>query len=247
MKADVNLVLELALTAGRLLLENGAETYRAEQAAGYIFSGFIDGEINVFATVTIIVAGVYADDIHYTGTKQIRKREINLLNLEKINSISRRIWRGEMSAEEALCALREMAVEKKKRRFIIAPAAGLSSGLFALMIGGGGVEFCAAFFSCFVVHIIMLFSDSKTPFVMNFIAGFVPAMISFVISRLFGVGSIEIITLGAMLPFFPGVAMITAIRDTMNGDLVSGAARGSEAVFTAAGLAVGGVFIFFAA
>ena len=246
MKNDIHLVLELILTTGQMLLESGAETYRAEQAAEYIYESLGDGKINVFATVTMLVVGVYADGAHYTGIKQIKNRDINLSNLEKINNISRLVCQKEITAEQALLKLGMISSEKKKR-LVVAPMAGLASGIFAIIIGGGAVEFFAAFFSCFIVHIIMLYSGNiiKMPFVISFIGGFIPTLISFLITTFSGIGNIEIITIASMLPFFPGVAMITAIRDSMNGDLVSGAARGNEAVFTAAGLAVGGVFLFF--
>ena len=44
------------------------------------------------------------------------------------------------------------------------------------------------------------------------------------------------------MPLLPGLAMTNAIRDSMQGDLISGLVRGTEAIIIAIGLAVGAGF-----
>jgi len=49
------------------------------------------------------------------------------------------------------------------------------------------------------------------------------------------------------MPLLPGLAMTNAIRDTIRGDLISGIARGAEALLVASSLAAGaGVIIYVA-
>ena len=86
-------------------------------------------------------------------------------------------------------------------------------------------------------------------FMTSLVGGLVTAIIALSAVTLFNKGNVELIIGGAIMPLLPGLAMTNAIRDTMGGDLVSGVARGAEAVFIATGLAVGvGVIlkIFFA-
>ena len=47
-----------------------------------------------------------------------------------------------------------------------------------------------------------------------------------------------------MLPLFPGVSMVNAIRDAINGDLISGVSRVAEALMIALGLGIGASLIF---
>jgi uncharacterized membrane protein YjjP (DUF1212 family) len=44
--------------------------------------------------------------------------------------------------------------------------------------------------------------------------------------------------IGGVLPLLPGLAVTTSIRDLLSGDLLSGVARGADALFTAAAIAV---------
>ena len=48
----INKILTLLLTTGQMLLENGAETYRAEETVVYLFNSITFGEIDVFAIPT---------------------------------------------------------------------------------------------------------------------------------------------------------------------------------------------------
>jgi uncharacterized membrane protein YjjP (DUF1212 family) len=59
-----------------------------------------------------------------------------------------------------------------------------------------------------------------------------------------GLGNIDKIIVGAIIPLLPGLAMTNAIRDTIMGDLISGSARFTEALLSAVGIA-GGVGIVF--
>ena len=49
------------------------------------------------------------------------------------------------------------------------------------------------------------------------------------------------------MPLLPGLAMTNAIRDTMRGDLVSGVARGAEALLVAVALGTGAGLVLKAA
>lgn len=71
-----------------------------------------------------------------------------------------------------------------------------------------------------------------------------PAFLSTIVHHFTLAGNVEVIALGAMLPLFPGIAMVNAIRDTINGDLVSGVARVAEALISALSLALGALIGF---
>ena len=44
---------------------------------------------------------------------------------------------------------------------------------------------------------------------------------------------VELIIAGAIMPLVPGLAMTTAVQDTMRGDMVSGLSHGAQAILTA--------------
>lgn len=241
MKEKIHNLLELSLKTGQLLLENGAETYRAEQAVLYIFDALGEGSVDVFALATMITIDIVFEEKHYTGTRRIRKRIIDLNKIEQINCIARNISSGLLNAKKALAQLNEIDAQTQGSKPIIMCASGIAAGMFALLLGGGIPEFALAALCCAAVQAVALFGKRTIMFYffISFIGGFVPAVVTTVINSLFHIGKGDIMMIAAMLPLFPGVAMVNAVRDTMNGDLVSGVARGAEALLTAVGLAVG--------
>jgi len=246
MEEKTNTLLELLLRTGQLMLENGAETYRAEYAVLYIFDGLGEGYVDVFALATMITVDIVVDNKHYTGTRRIRKRSIDLSKIEQVNSVSRDISSGILGAQQALIDLNEIDGQSNGNKLIIICASGLAAGMFSLLLDGGTFEFFIAFLCCSAVQTISLFSKKTIMFYffISFVGGLMPALFATFITSICQTGNIDIITIGAMLPLFPGVAMVNAIRDTMNGDLVSGVARGAEAILTAVGLAVGAMVGF---
>ena len=71
----------------------------------------------------------------------------------------------------------------------------------------------------------------------------ITAAIAMAATQIFSMGNFELIISGAIMPLLPGLAMTNAIRDSMQGDLVSGVARATEALIVAASLAVGVIIV----
>ena len=51
--------------------------------------------------------------------------------------------------------------------------------------------------------------------------------------------NLDIVIISSIMPLVPGVAITNAVRDTLQGDYISGCARVLEAFLKAAGIAVG--------
>lgn len=64
-------------------------------------------------------------------------------------------------------------------------------------------------------------------------------MVAILCREIFNMGNINIIIIGAMMPILPGLAFTNAIRDTMNGDLVSGVAKTGEVFQISVSIAFG--------
>ena len=71
------------------------------------------------------------------------------------------------------------------------------------------------------------------------LAGALSAVITKASIAVFGMGDQTAILIGAIMPLLPGLAFTNAIRDTVNGDLISGVARGADALLKAVAIAAG--------
>lgn len=246
MKNNIDQLLELLLKAGQILLESGAETYRAETTVAHMYSSLGNGKIDVFALATTITVSIYQDGRHYSFTKRIRKRDIDLNKIEQVNAVSRQISRLELDVSTAMDMLNKIDSKTSQKKPSVIYASGVAAGMFAVLMGGGILDFFMAGLCCSIALFTSTFIKETMvhSFIVRFSGGFLPAFLSTIVHHFTLAGNVEVIALGAMLPLFPGIAMVNAIRDTINGDLVSGVARVAEALISALSLALGALFGF---
>lgn len=240
-----NTVNELCLLAGKLMLKNGAETFRVEDTMVRIatFFGFHDS--HSFVTPTGIIFSI--DDTLDTKFIRISERVINLHKVTVVNSISRSITSGELSPQEAKAKLKE--VESNPLTYSIPVrilAASILSACFVIMFQGGWQDFLPALFTgaigftCFVYfHKIV-----KIQFFAEFLASAVMGLTAFsLVSNGFG-AELDKIIIGSVMPLVPGLLITNAVRDLMAGHLVSGLSKGAEAFLTAFAIGAGVAVVF---
>jgi len=238
---DNRTCINLLLTAGQLLLESGAETYRAEDAALYMFRQIGAGDIDIFAVPTMVIIEIKTPDGEtVSGCRRIRRRSTNLGKMEQINTVVRKVSEGAMSPEAALCEFK--AIDSHKAgiaKSMLATAA--AAGVFSLLIDGGILELVLAFCACLLSQLSALFfrNVSMHGFFSSVLGGLIPTLLLIPASALFPGVDRQVVLLGSMLPLFPGVATVNAIRDAINGDLISGVSRAAEALMIALGLGLG--------
>lgn len=243
---DNRACLDLMLRTGQMLLESGAETFRAEDAALYIFNRIGEGSINIFAVPTMVIIEIRGTDGQVlTGCKRIRHRSTHLGKFEQVNDVARRVSSGELSAEAALLQLDAIDCARQPRRILTMLAMACAAGLFSLLITGGPVEAFFAFVSCFLAQCagIVFSSVSMYPFFSSMLGGLVPTLVMLLVHRFLPQVNEQTVVIASMLPLFPGVSTVNAIRDAINDDLISGVSRAAEAVMIAVGLGIGASFI----
>lgn len=238
-------VVEVCLLAGKIMLQNGAETYRVEDTMTRIAASFGIVQSHSFVTPTGIIFSI--DGSEPTKLIRVSERSTNLEKVAVVNDISRKISAKELTVQVALEQLKK--VEKTSYSFPIwlqIIAAALASGCFLIMFGGewsdflpavitGGVGFCAALYFQYLVEI-------------KFFAEFVSASIIGFLSFLFvmsGIGhDVDKIIIGSVMPLVPGLLITNAVRDLMAGHLVSGISKGAEACLTAFAIGTGIAVVF---
>ena len=235
-------ILEIAGLAGLLILENGGETFRAEEtvlrictAGGYIGSNVIAFPTGLFLTL------MNGDQIYGTVVRSLNKRCINLDKLARANYLARSFESGEIDADTAYAELKTINRSEKKNKILSAFTAGMATGLFAILYGGIWFDCIIGFIGGFIVQYISA-SFKRTDiyhFAISMIGSTVISVIAVAAVAVCGIGNIDIIIIGGLMPLLPGLAMTNAIRDTMMGDLVSGMARIGEVLLIAVSLAAG--------
>ena len=239
-------MIDIAIRAGAIVLENGGETYRTEATVNKIARALGAKTASSFVTPTVIQFSYTDDNDHYhTAIRRIKKRGVNLDKIALIDELTRRIEKKKKTYEprviESLLSRIENAPVYKKPFVLV--AAALSSFCFAFMFGGSLAEASVAFVIGFVLRLFLIFSQQKQfgSFSTSLLSGAITSVLAEIAFLIGFIPTTEITLISVLMQVVPGIAIVNAIRDIIEGDLVSGAARLLDAFMVAAGLSVGAV------
>lgn len=238
--AEMDVMLDTVCLAARIILESGGETYRAEETVEHMCKGFRMQHVDVLALPTGLMLTLSDGQQTHTRLIRVRNRDTNLSRLDDCNAVSRQVAQGKMNAADAFAALQKINTAPTPKLPWVILFGALSAAFFCVMLGGKIEDFCVALLCGLVIHSTLpLFHRLRVPnSIAGLFAGFLTAVLALVCHCVYPI-HLEPTISGAILPLLSGLATTNAIRDTIKGDLVSGSARISEAVLTAALLAVG--------
>lgn len=126
-----------------------------------------------------------------------------------------------------------------QRTMLIAYA--LAAASFCLLFGGGAGTFAVTFVIGLLVQAVLpLFAQIPMGALFaNFVGGLMTAILAQGIHAFIPYGSANAAIIGGIMPLLSGLAMTTAVRDTVYGDLISGMTRALEALLLAVAAALG--------
>jgi uncharacterized membrane protein YjjP (DUF1212 family) len=235
-------LFKTAMLAGEIMAQSGAETYRVEDTMLRILRTSRLQSVEVYATTTGIVATLSDPTIEpITGVMRISNRSNNLSRINEVNQISRNICDGCMSVEEACEKLASIRTYKPYTKLTLAIATIVSTVGFAGLFGGSLSDcLIAAINGLFIVLIGMLSDDRVgSAFVVDAAKSFAIAFVTMFSTNFFTNTHTGIIIIGSIMPLVPGIPITNAIRDTLQGDYMSGTARAVEAFVISLGIAIG--------
>ena len=240
---DSKKLMSFSLTVGEVMLKNGAETYRVEDTINRILKTSDYKGIESFVTPTGIFATLEDDDRdHMTFIRRVNNRGINLYRIERANAISRDYCNHSITLDDAYLAILKAANEPAYSRQFIIASVGLASGLFAIVLGGTVYDAFVTLIAGLTLGLFQVtmqrFGVSK--FFIDLIGSFMTSWVALFFIHAIGLGdSLDLIIISSIMPLVPGVAITNAVRDTIHGDLVSGASRILDAFIVAASIAAG--------
>jgi uncharacterized membrane protein YjjP (DUF1212 family) len=239
---DPEEILLLAADAARIVLESGGETYRAEETASFIAVALGGAEAECYATptgVTLSFAGV--DGRVRTILRRIKRRSMNLEKVALVSSLSRSIVAGDVDFDRASAELCRIEGMRGAGAAASSLAAAAGAGFFAMLFGGAWNDaLVAGAVGALVSRLPPAMAARRIPDFFSALVAAAGAAALCLASRAAGLASgSDATVIGVLMLLVPGIAITSAIRDTIAGDLVAGVARGAEAFMSAAALAAG--------
>lgn len=246
---NMNNKLALAATkAGVILLESGAETYRVEDTMKRICFAYGAKTCDSYATPTMLLISFSVDGELYHNMKRTSIKSVDLNKIDRVNALSRKIEKEVMPLEEFMKELEiidnhEIVCSEWMKVF----AAAIAVFGFVWFYGGTMKDASCGFLLGGILKKIMNQIDKVdfTAFFKNVFGGAMVTLASISCVHFGLCDSLDILIISVIMLLVPGLAFTNAIRDSVNGDLVSGLARTTEAIFVAVAIAIGSGMVFF--
>ena len=169
-------ILDLAMEAGKTLLDAGAEIFRAEETIQRIAKayGIEKSSTFVMSTGIFLTAESKGQDI-YAQVKHIPINSARLNRVSAVNQLSREIVEGRYTVEEAWEQLEAIKQMPGKRDFTRILASGVGSASFCYVLGGGIWDAAAAFLSGFLLYVLLVALEKRekktSKIVLNLLGG----------------------------------------------------------------------------
>lgn len=235
-------ILNTAIFAGELLLENGAEIFRVTDTIYRILEsyGITDGRVYVISNGIFVTIGE-ATNNNYGAIRDVTPAVVRLDMIIKVNAVSRLICESKCPADEAMRLLKECTHVKKDNVPFMSFACGMGSGAFCYILGASMTECAAAAVLGVLLQLFMMFaSGKKISYFFSCILGSALVTIGSAAAVKFGLnGSFNMIVIGSVISLFPGVVFTTSIRELFNANYVSGIIHLMIAIMTAVCIASG--------
>ena len=235
-------VMEAALQAGHLLLENGAEISRVEETIQRISRCFGIHTVNTFVLANGIFVSLGDErEAVYTKVDYIPVKGAHLDRIAAVNQLSREIEEGRYTLEEVFDRLQAIREMPGKPRLMQVLAAGFASAAFCCLFGGDWRDCALALAAGLVLYIYVLFvSAPHLSKIIGNITGAALVTVLCILGSSLGPGQNQnAMIIGSIMPLIPGVPFTNAIRDIADGDYISGAVRMLDALLSFFCIALG--------
>ena len=243
----MNNKLALAVTkAGMILLESGAETYRVEDTMERICFNYGANTCDAYATPTMLLISFSKDGELYHNVKRTSVKTVDLNKIERVNTLSRRISEEKMPLEDFMHELEKIDAEMVYDDWMKIIASAIAVFGFAWFYGGTLLDALCSLFVGVVLKIILICVDKIefSTFFKTLFGGALVTLISICAASIGLCDSLDTLIISVIMLLVPGLAFTNAIRDAVNGDLLSALARMLEAIFVAVAIALGSGVVF---
>lgn len=225
MKSDE--IFSLSLDIGEAIIKCGGEVHRAEDTIKRINKAY-GKSCNVFAIPSLIIAQSGKN----IQLRRIEYEDTDLAELARLNELSRRLCYEE---NEEINVTRKKLYTKSLELLCVCTA----TAAFCIFFKGSVPD---ALFSSLIGIIITYAPYKKLRFPLftsNLIDAFIAGISANIPAVLGAAVHPDKIIVGTIMLLVPGLTVVNAMRDMMNGDLVAGLFELFNAIISAFGIALG--------
>ncbi|MFQ9509693.1 MAG: threonine/serine exporter ThrE family protein [Lachnospiraceae bacterium] len=235
-------VLEVAVNAGKILLENGAEIFRVEETISRIARAYqVETEESFVLSNGFFTTAYDGDGNFFAKVKHIPVSAARLNRVAAVNQLSREIEEKHYSIEEVEAALEEIKKMPGKTKRAQIFSSGLGSACFCFLFGGNFEDSAIAFIVGLLLYCYVLGISRKylSKIIANISGGALVTMLAILFYHLHLGDHLDQVVIGSIIPLVPGLSFTNSIRDIADGDYISGSVRMLDALLVSICIAVG--------
>lgn len=226
-------VLELAMAAGHILLENGAEISRVEETMARICHHYgVESDSEFILSNGIFMTAGGVKEPFFARVRHIPVSGTHLDKVAAVNQLSREIAENRYTVEQALAVMQKIRQMPGKRSGMKMLASGVGAAAFCYLFGGSILDSAATFLVGILLYgyVLYLAEPHLSKIVTNIGGGILLTLLcSFF--HWSGLGQqLNYMIIGSIMPLIPGMSFVNSIRDIADGDYISGSVRMLDAL-----------------
>lgn len=240
-------VISLSLWAGQMLLQNGADTQRVEETIHRLGTSLGCDWLDIVILPDAIIASTINNAEFRTKVRRAPGRGVDMQKIADISDMSFRAVAGELDRFKIRTELRRIDQrERNYNRWVVVFGVGLACAAFSRLFGGDWAVFLVTFFASSVAMFTRqeLHKRYFNTFLIVVITAFVAGSLASLASILNLSPEPTIAMAASVLLLVPGVPLINAAEDLLNGHTLTGLLRGILGLLLVLSIALGLILSF---
>jgi uncharacterized membrane protein YjjP (DUF1212 family) len=235
-------VIDLALWAGQLLLQHGAETERVEETVHHLGTALGAQWLDILVSPNAVVVTTSSGEEFRTKVRRVVTLGVNLNMVAEVNDLSHRVEGGELDRFAVRRELMQISIMPPLyNRWLVIGTVGLACAAFSRLFGGDwavfAVTLAASAASTFVRQ--ELIRRSFNPLMIVIVTAFVAGLLASAATVLQLSSQPQIALASSVLLLVPGVHLINSAEDLIKGHMVTGVVRGVTGALISLCIALG--------
>jgi uncharacterized membrane protein YjjP (DUF1212 family) len=250
----VNLVLDLALRIGEILMASGAGASDVTFTMLALTESFgLHCEVDVIFTSISVCCHRGVERSPVTAQRVVRSRSLDYTRLIDLERLVHRITTHQLTAGEARTELaRIYAAPHPYPRWVATAAWALMAAAIVVLLGGGAtISVAAALITALIDRVGRLLNRRNLPFFFQQVVG--GGLATGITLSLMHLGLLPpgvqpaVVVAGAITVLLSGLSVVSTVQDAISGFNVTAAGRAMEVTMMSAGLVTGVVLALFVA
>jgi uncharacterized membrane protein YjjP (DUF1212 family) len=241
-RASLDEIAGLALAAGRMLLEWGGNAREVHEAIAHVATGLGCDSAQAFCQHAAIIVVITREGESLTRMCKVGEHGVNLRGTQRLQEIIHGIARGELSYAEARARVESVpSTTARYPVWFVCLATGLACSAFGRLFKSDWVAFfptlVGASLGQYLRHTLL--RHRRNIFLTAGVVSFLSALIAGFGARVLGCNDLPLAMVASVLLLIPGIPVLNAQIDIIEGKPNLAAARGLRITFLLLFMALG--------